>query len=170
MRLSSRLAFDVALLAAVVSAALISLTYDPRAGRVPFVVALIGAGLLLVQCWLDLRRAPEGAEVSGDGASVASGGTADAEGAGDAGGSEDSEDAEDDSEIGWRWPVYTLLALVGLVFLVWLVGYLIAVPVFAVASLILLGRVGWKTSLLVSAGLWAFVYVLLEVLLRANLS
>lgn len=135
MRLSSRLVFDAILLAVVVLCAVLSFSYEPRAGRIPLIVAVLAAGLILVQGWRDLR-----------------------------------EPVAEDGGIGWRTPVYTLAALAGCVLLVWLVGYLIAMPVFAYGSMVLIGRTGWKTAAAVTAGLWVFVYVLLEVLLRANLS
>lgn len=142
MRLSSRLAFDALLLAAVLGGAVLALSYERRAGTIPFIVAVLGAVLVGVQGWIDLRR-----------------------------GSDEGADGDGHGDVpGWRWPAAVVAALIGFVFLVWLVGYLIAVPVFTYAALVLLGRTGWKPALAVTAGLWAFVYLLLEVLLRANLS
>lgn len=134
MRLSSRLGFDAALLAAVVLVAVVSFSYEPRAGRIPLIVAGIAVAMILAQGWRDLR-AP----------------------------------AAEDEGVGWRTPLATVALLIGCVFLIWLVGYLIAVPAFAFAAMVLLGGTGWKTAAAVTAGLWAFVYLMLEVLLRANL-
>ncbi|MBB4934879.1 hypothetical protein F4561_005773 [Lipingzhangella halophila] len=65
--------------------------------------------------------------------------------------------------------MYTTLALTGFIFLVWLVGYLIAVPVLTFGTMVLIGRTRWRTAAVVTAAVWAFVFVLMELVLQVNL-
>jgi uncharacterized membrane protein len=142
MKRTERLAFDTLLLAIVLTFGYVALSYESRASQIPLIAAGIAATLLLVQTWIDLRKSPE---------------------------RESPEDREKGAEIGWHGPLRTFLALAGFVFLIWFVGYLIAVPLFAALAMVFIGRTRWRTALGVAAGLWAFIYLLLEVLLQANL-
>lgn len=159
MRVGERLGFYALLLTVLVAAAVASLSMPPAAKYLPLCVAVGGA---VVACWccvVDLRKssgkghAPIRAQATGaSGTETALSDTGD-------------EPGPEEGQAGWFGPVGTFAWLTAFVAAIWLFGYLIVTPVFALGYL-LLARVRWQVAVCVSLGLLLAAYLLLGVVLN----
>jgi hypothetical protein len=58
---------------------------------------------------------------------------------------------------------------IGFLILIYLFGFLIAIPVFMLAFLRINGHIPWSKTIAVSAVTWALIYALFEMMLKAEL-
>ena len=59
--------------------------------------------------------------------------------------------------------------MIGFFILIWLVGFLLAVPLYVFLSLKLLGRLRWLRSALITLTVWGFVYMVFEYAMSLHL-
>lgn len=68
-----------------------------------------------------------------------------------------------------RRTALTIAWILGFFAAVYLFGFLVSIPLGAIAYMRLIGRERWITTLAVAAGCWAFIYALFDRLLRVPL-
>lgn len=155
---SRNLAFDLALTSVAVLAAVLSLSFGSGARQLPLWVAGITTALLLTQVWEDRRIAKR---------------QEDSCAAPDYAGPDSKHKAPENGgqrAQRLRGPLRTFAFLIGFVLCIAWLGYLIAVPVFMLSSMIVIGRISYKEAATVTGATWLCVYLLFEVALDANLA
>lgn len=68
-----------------------------------------------------------------------------------------------------RRTAITIAWILGLFVAVYLLGFLISIPLGAITYMRIIGRERWRTTLAVAAGCWAFIYALFDRLLHVPL-
>ena len=59
--------------------------------------------------------------------------------------------------------------LIGFIILIYLVGFLIGIAVFAILFLKVYGKVGWIKTLAIAAGTWGFIFFMFETFMKVAL-
>jgi len=159
---AGRIAFTALLLIGVIVVIGNSFLIGSTARTFPLIVAVPAAMLLVLQLWHDIRpgiadrirflqeQAIVEVELPDD--------------LGDTAGRQSSDGAEAEGVSEGR--VFAWLG--GLTAAMYFAHYLIAAPVFMLAFLRLQARAGWKVSLIVTAVVWAVLYLLFYRLLRID--
>lgn len=134
-------AFALALAAVFAVAAYLALAWSEIARLFPLAVAVPGLILALLAIVLPARTEPA--------------------------------EPEDDEELSGnelvRRTAITIGWILGFFAAVYLLGFLISIPLGAVAYMRIIGRERWGTTLGVAAGCWAFIYALFDRLLHVPL-
>jgi len=83
------------------------------------------------------------------------------------------EETDELEEVGDREELKRLMVMmgwmVGFFGFVYGVGFLVAIAIFVLAYVKTYARTGWMWSVLVTAGVWVFVYVMFELVIRVEL-
>lgn len=146
---------------ALVATMVVEATTFTRSPRLlPLIVGIPTLALLLIQVVRDVRRM-----VSGD----RTGGTASEQEADRYSGNDPADGADDSAALANASPVVGTLWVLLLVLIVWLLGFLVAIPIFIVLFMRYFGRETWRLSILFAIGTFVVTYLFFVVVIEVQL-